>query len=333
MRPVGGALTEQDHDLGVEHVHEPGDGAAEEVARLAEDSRCAVVTRVRGIPQRLDSSRRADDAPFTGDAHECVLAEEGLEAAVVAARAQGPVVAHGSVADLSRSPSRTAQDHAVDDDRGADAGTDRDDEEAVVAATQAVQALGHGEGVDVVLDEDGQAELAAQALPDRGVGPAQLGRVDDALALTVDVARHADADAEQRSVGTTGDETAQQLDELREHGRGRGVEGFARRAQHGAVDADLDEGDVIGGDLDTHGAAGARDEPEHAGGAAPLGRLVGELAQEAVGQEVLGELRHERGREVERPGELGARRGAVCTEVRQDRGAIDVGASHRAERH
>ena len=44
-----------------------------------------------------------------------------------------------------------------------------------MTASDAVQSLGHGERVHVVLDQDRQPELAAQGRPERDLVPAEWG--------------------------------------------------------------------------------------------------------------------------------------------------------------
>ena len=64
-------------------------------------------------------------------------------------------------------------------------------------ATGAVEALSHGKGVDVVLDEHGKVELTAQRGADGNLRPPELGALDDAVALAIDAAGNPDANAEK----------------------------------------------------------------------------------------------------------------------------------------
>ena len=148
----------------------------------------------------------------------------------------------------------------------------------------------------------GRSSARRRVSPTRHLVPAELGRVDDAVALTVDGAGHADADAEHADGGAPGDEALEQRGEVGEEGRRGRVERLARGAHHRAVEPDLDERDVVGDDLDADGAPRAGGEPQHPGRAAALRGRVLELDDEPVGEQVLRELRHEGGRDAERRG-------------------------------
>src|SRR5690606_21515664 len=112
-----------------------------------------------------------------------------------------------------------------------------------------------------------------------------------------------------------GDEASEEAREVGEHSRGGRIEGLARGAQHRTVEADLDEGDMVGGDLHADRGAAALRESEAPRGP-PARWLVVELDDETVDEQLLGELRHERGRDPEHAGQFGARGGTVGTEVR-----------------
>ena len=250
---------------------------------------------VGGGPQGGDSRLRPDHAAIATRADEGRLADDRLEASGVAAAAERAVFENGRVPDLAGAAARAAEYDPVDHDAGAHTGTDRDDEEAVVPASDAVEALGHGERVHVVLDDDGQVERAPQGLADGNLVPAELGRIDDAVALPVDGTRDADPDAEHADGGAAGDEALEQGRQVGEEGRRGRVERLARGAHHRSVESDLDERDVVGDDLDADGATGAGGEPQHPGGPSALRGRVLELDDEAVGEQILRELRHEGG--------------------------------------
>ncbi len=200
--------------------------------------------------------------------------------------------------DLARAARGTAKYDPVDHDPGAHSGSDRDDEEAVVTASDAVQALCHGERVDVVLDDDRQPELALQRLTERNPRPAELRGVDDAVALSIDRAGDADAHAEQARRSAR-DEVREQPRQVGKHGRRRSIERLARRALDGPIQPDLDEGDVVGNDLHADDAVAGRGEAQHPSGATALRGRVLEFDDEAIGEQVLGELRHECRRDAE----------------------------------
>jgi hypothetical protein len=160
------------------------------------------------------------------------------------------------VADLAGAARVAAQHDAVDHDARADTRTDRHDEKILELAADAVEALGHRERVHIVLHEHRQRELAAQCGAERHLLPAQRRRVDDAVALAVHAAGHADADPEQPLVRSARDEPPQQVGEIGEERARRGVERLAGRALHAPVDPDLDEGHVVGDDLHADRPAG-----------------------------------------------------------------------------
>ncbi|BDZ46513.1 hypothetical protein GCM10025866_24220 [Naasia aerilata] len=105
-----------------------------------------------------------------------------------------------------------AEDCAVDDDARAHTGSDGEDQEVVVLPADAVEALGDGEGVDVVLDEDREAQLAAERGPERRLAPAELARIDEPVAAAVDAARNADADAQQGGLLAAANEAVEERD-------------------------------------------------------------------------------------------------------------------------
>lgn len=73
------------------------------------------------------------------------------------------------VADLAAQPGMTAVQLAVQDEAGADAGADGDDEGVAVAGGRAVAGFGPGGRVGVVVDDGGQPGLLGEQVPQRQV--------------------------------------------------------------------------------------------------------------------------------------------------------------------
>ena len=98
-------------------------------------------------------------------------------AVALAGRAVG--LDHG-VAELGAGAGRAAVDLAVEDQAAADPGADRQHHRVVGAAGGAVEVLGQGGDVGVVVDEDGQADPLADQVADRQVVERQVdGRDGD----------------------------------------------------------------------------------------------------------------------------------------------------------
>src|SRR5690606_23896075 len=98
---------------------------------------------------------------------------------------------------------------------------------------------------------------------------------------------------------------------------------------HGAVEVDVDDRDVVGGDFGADDAAGVRDETEAAAGTAPARGCVVELRDEAAGDEVLGDLGDGRRADVQAPGDLGAGGRSAGAQQAEDRGGDEVAAGRR----
>ncbi len=98
------------------------------------------------------------------------------------------------MAELTGDAELAALDLAVLQDGAADAGTERDHDEVVLAAAGTEAPLRPGGGVGVVVHEDRHGEPSREAVPKRFVAPGQVGREQDAVAVGVDPAGGADAD-------------------------------------------------------------------------------------------------------------------------------------------
>ena len=105
---------------------------------------------------------------------------ERLDAAVVGAVALAgrAVGLDHHVAELGPGAGRAAVDLAAEDQAAADPGADRQHHRVRLALRGAVEVLGEGRDVGVVVDEDRQADPLADQVADRQVGQRQVDRGD-----------------------------------------------------------------------------------------------------------------------------------------------------------
>lgn len=158
-----------------------------------------------------------------------------------------------------------------------------------------IQVLAERRHVDVVVDGDRHAELAAHQALERDVGPAaQVRGLDHDAALDVGHPGRADADAHQRAVGRrAGQQPAACLADARhDPRRGWRAGRLLDPGQHPAVQVAKRVADHRGPEVDADDAAAVGGEAEQ-GGAAASGRHVpADLAQQALaGDEVVDEGR------------------------------------------
>jgi len=123
------------------------------------------------------------------------------------------------------------------------------------------------------------------------------------------------------------DGRAEDVAERVEGVRGVRVEGVGGRGTDRAVEADVDDRDVVRGDLRADSADLPLDEAQEAGGAATLRGGVVELGDQAAGDEELGDLRDRRGGDVEGPGDVRAGGGTARAEQAEDGAGHEVAAS------
>ena len=144
------------------------------------------------------------------------------------------------MAELAGAISVALEQLTVDDDPGADAAPDLDDDQVVRPWPPIERQLGQRGRVAVVGDHDGHTVAARHERPQRKVGPFEVDRPADGPRAGVDHARGADADAEERGrvIGSQGvDEPEDELD------GGLAVSSFEGQL-HGAQDvaAQVDDG-------------------------------------------------------------------------------------------
>ncbi len=207
---VGGADTASDDEAGgVERGGQVGDADAEPLADVLEEfdaHRIALAGQfgdegpgdVGDVPlhpvQQVVRHRGVGGGQFPG------LADQGVAGAVLlpaAAVAAGAAVARGDhlhVAELTGHPVLAALDPAVLQDRAADARTEGDHDEVVLAPARSEAPLRPGGGVGVVVDHDGDDEAGGEGVAQGLVAPGQMGGEQHLGAVGVHPARRADAD-------------------------------------------------------------------------------------------------------------------------------------------
>jgi hypothetical protein len=193
------------------------------------------------------------------------------------------------VTDLAGATSDAAQQGAVDDRGAADAAADGDDHRRVVVASYAEQPLGDGQGVDVVVDQDRDAELAPQELTHVDVAPAERRGVDGPDSLVRHRTGKADANAQQGYGGIVDRRTEQPGDGVEGFGAGDVVVVLEHRL-HDPVEAQADDGDLVGAELRAQRSPALASEAEERPRPAAARRDRGQLVNQAGGQELPGEL-------------------------------------------
>src|SRR3954453_3448222 len=180
-------------------------------------------------------------------AHECGATAVLLPATVVAA-ATPPATGHDPhVPGLARDAERAAIEPVVDDDAATEAGADGDDDDVLGADACAEAVLPPGGGVGVVLDDDGKGELLGDLIAKGGVAPSEVGREQHRLAISIDPARRADADARDLVFGEQlADDLADDVDKVRRVARRRTAPGAG---EHVAVVVDHAGGDLGAADV------------------------------------------------------------------------------------
>src|SRR5262249_5235276 len=171
-------------------VDDRGEHGAERAARLVDDGRrhpIAVhrpaedeggVDRLPCRSQRSLARRLRDAAPARVDG----------QTAAAATPARTAVELHRRVADLAAEPAGPAHETSVEDNPGAESRARGEDDERLDAAGRTERPLGERERVDVVVDEDGNAEASGEQRGERSIG--ELGDVmdlrADAAAVRID---------------------------------------------------------------------------------------------------------------------------------------------------
>src|SRR5262249_49084169 len=137
-------------------------------------------------------------------------------AAWAVALAGQPVHLDRHVTELGAGPGRATVDLAAEDQAAADPGPDRQHHHVVGAAPGAIQVLGQGRDVGVVVDEDRKPGATTDHLADRQVVDRQVDGRDRDTPVVVDRGRDPEAHRGDPGPGLPGlvDLRDQQLDQL-----------------------------------------------------------------------------------------------------------------------
>ncbi len=164
----------------------------------------ALVARARGRDHHTGLEVGGGVGP-PGEGEQRVIADVGLEAAVLAAVAFRSGRIDDVVPDLAGVPAVPAQGFTVDDDPGTDADASHQEHDVVVPARCAAAVLGKRGQVGVVAhdDRDVRRRELGEHRSECGVTPAEVGCEADGAGVPVDRARDAHPDTDRHA-----DETA-----------------------------------------------------------------------------------------------------------------------------
>lgn len=329
MRPGQSPFTTDDDELRTEDIHKACDGPAEEpagarveragaeVARIgqaAEDGHGGAGVRVRGDKPDVDRFR-----------YESWVGDERLEAPMFATLAGGAVINHRDVAELAGAATGASVQVASNHDPEPDAAADRHCQHMIESTPAAVQSLGHGEGIDVVVDQDRHSEPLLQCRAEGNGAPPEDGGLDDAT-LGVNDARHAEADTQEPCAAALGNDGGQAISEPRKGVRRRCVERLVVAGEDLAVETRPHDGEPIGSDLGPEGLGGISNEPEEDRRAPAIRWRLIHLPDEPVLEEVARKDRHGRGAECQFPGDLDSGDRAAAPDQGEDGRAVQVPA-------
>ena len=237
------------------------------------------------------------------------------------------------VADLAGGATGAAVELAGDHDAHADAGAHPEEDEVRNAGAGAVAELAQRGQVDVVLEADKRAELAAdraeQALP----APAgQVGSVGEQGAGGIEHARVADTgvgDLRPVEAGIGGHTVGDRADLGHQRARAARAGALVAAGDDGAGDVGQRGPHPVGADVDPDHPARLRVElVEHGAGALAAGRAA-HLVHEAGGQQATEGERDGRLREPAGTRDLGAGTGAGVADQLQHRSLVDCAKQTR----
>ena len=187
--------------------------------------------------------------------------------------------------DLAGRPVVTAVELAAQDEAGAHAGADREEEKVVDTARDPLPLLAEGRQVDVVLEPDAEPEaLLELGREGRSLEAGDARRERDRPALGVDDARHADDGAVQPRVRDRGrvDERVPQLDDLGEHAlRIRPVDLDVEASAHVPAEVADRPAQEAAAEVETERERGLGNRLEEDRAVAGAGRPLERLADEA----------------------------------------------------
>jgi len=165
----------EDNHIGVEQMADVEAGVAERFGGFADDLSDELVFLLEGAFQHAAFD---DGEVITGEfgdgafaavvngiadvAFDGGAAGEGFETAAVATAAEGAAGLHDHVADFAGGIAAAGDELAVDDEAGADAGTDKDADGGGSAAGGAAPSFTEGAEIDIIADIDRDFEAVAE---------------------------------------------------------------------------------------------------------------------------------------------------------------------------
>ena len=197
----------QDDDLGIQEVHavrypdpevarraldDPVEGRFPVLVVLRED--LALVVGYIGSGDGDDLRQRSRAREGDGVLRHRGPARQGLEAAVLAAAAEGTVELDDHVSDLSRASCRAPEELAVQYEPSAYTGSRKDADDVAVTPSGPADELAVGSRVDVVLEEDRNSEFFRDLAGEGEVFEREVRSLVDDPLLRVDRTWDRDAD-------------------------------------------------------------------------------------------------------------------------------------------
>ena len=193
---------------------------------------------------------------------ESRIADDRLEASLLATPARRSAADRGRVSELACAAAVTAVDVAAGDDAEPDTGADGHRDEIVRLAATPVETFRDRERVHVVVREHGQPEAFLEDACEGNAPPAEHRRVKLSREA-VDHAGDAQAEPEQRRRRACGhDPAGEHVAEPLDRSRSRRVEGLLEPPLHVGLDVDEHADEVVRRDLDAERRRGSPDELE-----------------------------------------------------------------------
>ncbi len=263
-----------------------------------------------------------------------------LETARATAAAAAPGIADPRVPDLAGPRVVAGIEPAADDDAGADALADLDDDHRREGVVLSEGPFGHGRGLRIVDHHDGQAGEPAESLAEGHVAPVQADGPEHRARDRVDEPRRADADAHERLAGSL-HEVGDQRVEL---GKGGGTVLTSQVPCGPCPDlaAEVHDGSVqtVAVDVDTDDVPGIRWHLQQDRRLPARGTTRAGLDHELVGDEAIDHVGHGRARQPRDARDVSAADGPLLVDRPQReslvrpagvlvRGLLEDGARHR----
>ena len=324
VRPTAAALAGDHHGLRIEHHGNRSQRLAEGGAGGGVDLQRRPVAGGGSGSEILRAGIRAEDAAAAGCSDQGRLCGDRLQAAPLAAGAQS-VAAGVDVAELAGRTAGSAVELAVDDDAHPDAAAERDGEKVIEAAADSVEALGHGERVDVVVDQHRDAERPGEVLAEGQVAPPEQRRLHHARPVGVLEAGQTKPDAEQQLAGARrGDMRFEQLGEHGEGVAGHSVERHRGARRHRAVQLGAHDGEVVVGHLGADRHRRRSHQPQQFGRTPTTRYGLLDRRDDASLDQIAGQGRDRPRADTDLAGDVRPRDGSVASDQPQHGTAVDV---------